>query len=256
MNTTQVRRVLLRPRNAGLMTFHGEVVADSWPAIVPLEMFRQCEAILTSPERPQQSEAKFKYLLSGIAKCFCSRYVTGFGAEGHRRSYRCKIHQEGGKYVPGHANRAMTPLDDYVREVTAEYIRRDDVRQALIARMEKLDATAQPVQGQSISELLNRKHALARLFAQGSISESQLVEGSREIEGKIGRLESMAVAKGSNRAVAGVILTDDPGASFLAADTDVQREVVRSLLNIQLKPTGPHRGAFDPSSLQISPRDD
>lgn len=254
MNTTQVRRVLLRPRNAGLMTFHGEVVADSWPPILPLELFRQCEAILTSPDRPQQSEAKFKYLLSGIVKCFCGRYMTGFGAEGHRRSYRCKIHQEGGKYTPGHANRAMAPLDEYVTAAAALYLDRDDFKMAVRADAQLLAENEQPAESSDIGELIARKNALARMFAQSLISESQLIEGSREIEQKLDSMKGQAAATIGSKVMAEFAFAEHPGAAFLAASPDVQRELLRTVFDITLRPTGPHRGEFEPASVDMSPR--
>ncbi|WP_082046026.1 recombinase family protein [Arthrobacter sp. L77] len=249
-NTTEVRRTLLRHRNAGLMTFHGEIVSDGWPAIVSLDKFRKCEAILTSGDRPKQSENKFKYLLSGIAKCYCGLYVTGFGAES-RRSYRCKVHQEGGRYIPGHANRAMGPLDSYVRQAVAAYLDREDVRAALLAALQQIEDDSQPVQSADIADLLDRKHSLVRLYAQGAITESQLVEGTQEIVSRISALESMAVANGGSRAVTGMLLDDNPGAAFLGAAVDLQREVLRALVSIELQPTGAYRGQFDPESLKI-----
>lgn len=253
MNTTQVRRVLLRPRNAGLMTFHGEVVADSWPAIVPLETFRQCEAVLTSPERPQQSEAKFKYLLSGIAKCFCGRYMTGFGAEGHRRSYRCKIHQEGGKYVPGHAHRAMAPLDDYVLKLAAARLDNPEYKAEIMAEARILDDREAPPESSNMGELIGRKNSLARMFAQGLISESQLVEGSREIEQKLDAIKQAAAANIGSRVLANFAFAENAGESFLAAGTETQRELLRSAFSITLKPSGPFRGEFDPSTVDMFP---
>lgn len=254
MNTTQVRRVLLRPRNAGLMTFHGEVVADSWPAIVPLETFRQCEAALTSPDRPQQSEAKFKYLLSGIAKCFCGRYMTGFGAEGHRRSYRCKIHQEGGKYVPGHAIRAMAPLDDYVLRMAAAWLDRPDYKAAIMADAQLLADKEAPGESADMAELLARKNSLARMFAQGLISESQLIEGSRELEQKLDSIKQAASAGIGSRIMTNYAFAENAGKSFLEADTDMQRELLRSAFSITLQPSGPFRGSFDPSTVDMFPR--
>ena len=253
MNTTQVRRVLLRPRNAGLMTFHGEVVADSWPAILPLETFRQCEAILTSPDRPQQSEAKFKYLLSGIVKCFCGRYMTGFGAEGYRRSYRCKIHQEGGKYVAGHANRAMAPLDDYVLRMAAAWLDREDFKAAIIADAQTLADKEAPAESSDIAELVSRKNSLARMFAQGLIGESQLIEGSREIEQKLNAMKDAAAANMGSRIMANFAFAENAGQVLLEADTDMQREVLRSAFSITLKPSGPFRGSFDPSTVEMQP---
>ncbi|WP_427129339.1 recombinase family protein [Pseudarthrobacter sp. S9] len=251
-NTTEVRRTLLRTRNAGLMTFHGEVVSDKWPAIVPLDQFRKCEAILTDDSRPKQSESKFKYLLSGVAQCYCGRTMTGFGVAA-KRAYRCKVHQEGGRFVPGHAHRAMQPLDDFVKAKAAAWLNRDDVKAGLREMFDAQDAV-QPVNSEDISDLIDRKHSLARLFAQGSITESQLVEGSKEVESKLARLEDQAVANGGSRGVAAAVLSENPGAAFLGADVEVQREILRTLFTIELQRTGPYRGVFDESSVKMRPK--
>ncbi|MEV8081127.1 recombinase family protein [Pseudarthrobacter oxydans] len=252
-NTTEVKRTLLRARNAGLVTFHGEVVSNEWPALVSLEDFRKCQAILTDDSRPKQSESKFKYLLSGIAECFCGRTMTGFGTMA-KRAYRCRVHQEGGKFISGHAHRAMQPLDDYVRAFAVSYLRLPDMADRIRAEMQRLEDAQQPEQRQDIAELIERKHALARLFAQGVISESQLVEGSREVEAKLEWHGQQAAANGMQRGLAAVVLTDDPGGSFLASDVEVQREILRSMFTIRLQPTGPHRGEFDPSTVKIQGR--
>lgn len=253
-NTTEVRRVLLRPRNAGLLTFHGEVVSDAWPAIVPLEDFRACEARLTDQSRPRQSESKFRYLLSGILLCHCGRYMTGFGVDA-KRSYRCKIHQEGGKYVRGHASRAMEPLDGYVRQLAAAYFRRDDIQRALLAAAQDHADTAGPQPDSAIGDLLNRKNALARVFAQGGISESQLIEGTREVESKLAALEAAAISGRSSSVTTGLLLHRDPGAAFLESPVDVQREILRNHFTIEARPTGAYRGEFDPSSVHIEPKE-
>lgn len=249
-NTTEVRRTLLRARNAGLVTFHGEVVSDDWPALVTLEDFRKCQAILTDDSRPKQSESKFKYLLSGIAKCFCGRTMTGFGTEA-RRSYRCKVHQEGGKFVPGHAQRAMQPLDDYVRAMTVAYLQRPDIVEQIRRDLQSHADTAAPAARSEVAELIDRKHALARMFAQGLITESQLVEGSKEIEAKQAHHLKEGINKGLQRGLAAVALADDPGAAFLAFDIELQRETIRSLMAVALQPTGAYRGYFEPASVSI-----
>jgi site-specific DNA recombinase len=252
MNTTQVRRTLLRPRNAGLMTFHGEVVSDQWPAVVSLDQFRKCEAILTDQNRPKQAESKFKYLLTGVAKCHCGRTVTGFGVEA-KRAYRCKVHQEGGTYVAGHIYRAMGPLDDYVRSMAIAYLGRKADVKALRQEIRRREQESMPVIQDDMAVLIARKHSLARLFAAGAISESQLVEGSREIEAMAKNLEDRAVASGSSRAVAAIVLTDDPAAAFRAAHVEQQRAFIREVFDVQLLKTGPSRGHFDSKTVSVKP---
>lgn len=252
-NTTEVRRTLLRARNAGLVTFHGEVVSSDWPAIVPLETFRECEAILTDDSRPKQSESKYRYLLSGIIECFCGRTMTGFGTT-VKRAYRCRVHQEGGKFISGHAHRAMQPLDDYVTAMAAAYLRLPEMIERWRAEMQRLEDANKPEQRQDIKELIERKHSLARLFAQGSITESQLVEGSQEIESKLSWHQEQATANGVQRGLASVVLADDPGEAFLTSDVEGKREILRSIFRIQLQQTGPNRGEFDESSVKITRR--
>lgn len=252
MNTTQVRRVIVRPRNAGLLTFHGEVVSDAWPAIVSLEEFRQCEAILTDTSRPRQAESKFKYLLSGVALCYCGRSMTGFGVEA-RRSYRCKVHQEGGKYVRGHATRAMGPIDEYVLSAAVAYLRGAG-RELVMASLGKLQDGARPAASADVAALVDRRHSLARMFAQGSITESQLVEGSQEIAGKLARLEGAAAARGGNAVLAALAVSGDPGAMLEGADVEVQREILRALFTIELLESGPYRGFFDESTVRMLPK--
>lgn len=209
--------------------------------------------MLTSPDRPQQSEAKFKYLLSGIAKCYCGRYMTGFGAEGHRRSYRCKIHQEGGKYVPGHAMRAMAPLDNYVLRMAAAWLDRPDYKAAVIADAQLLADQEAPAESFDMAELIARKNSLARMFAQGLISESQLIEGSREIEQKMDSIKQTAAANIGSRVMANFAFAENGGELFLEADTDMQRELLRSAFSITLQPSGPFRGSFDPTTVDMFP---
>ena len=253
MNTTQVRRVLLRARNAGLATFHGEVVSDSWPAIIPLPLFRQVEAVLNSPERRGQSASKFRYLLSGVALCYCGRYMTGFGVEG-KRAYRCSVHQEGGRFVRGHATRKMEPLDSYVLATAAAYLGRNDVRSALVRAMQELAERSRPIQSSDVAALLSRKNALARLFAQGALSEAQLVEGTREIAVKLDDIERVASGAGGNGAMARLALAPDPVAALMDAPVDVQREALRALFVVRLNEAGPFRGSFDPSTVRIEPK--
>jgi hypothetical protein len=148
----------------------------------------------------------------------------------------------------------MRPLDEYVLMAAAAYLDTEDFKAGVLAEMRKAANESEPPTSADIAVLLDRKNALARMFAQGAITESQLVEGTREIEGKISALERRAVANGGNRAVVSLMMTDDPSAWFMAADVDVKREILRAVLDIELQRTGPHRGQFDPASVIITPR--
>ena len=110
---------LIRPRNAGLLTFHGETVSDQWPPIVPLEDFRAVEQMLTAPERRRTSTVKHRYLLSGVLYCHCGRVMHGLRHSTRGTRYRCSVQFEHGTDRTGHTTRRMEPLDQHVRGAVA-----------------------------------------------------------------------------------------------------------------------------------------
>lgn len=257
-NTTQVRRVLLRPRNAGLVTFHDEVVSDGWPAILSVEDFRAMEAKLNDRSVPRQSAAKFKYLLSGLVTCHCGEFLTGFGAApstarpDYRRMYRCRIHQQGGRYVRGHVTREMHKLDDFVKHVIAGYLNRVDVKEAVLKAAADMAADNVPASLPDVSELMTRKQDLARLFAAGVIEESQLIEGTAQIRGELAEIERRAIQQGGNSELVTVLMSADPGQAFLVAETPIQRAVIKATANIQiLAGTKPGAG-FNPALVHFA----
>lgn len=81
---TVLRKLLLRPRNAGLMEVDGEIVGRAnWAPIVPEEKWRACKAILTAPERRTTTGNARKWLGSGLYRCgvLVGRYTTFDGIE-------------------------------------------------------------------------------------------------------------------------------------------------------------------------------
>ncbi|MGP5228195.1 recombinase family protein [Arthrobacter rhombi] len=256
LNTTQVSRILMRSRNAGLVTHRGEVVADGWPPIVPLEDFRRAEAILNDPARKQDSPHKRKYLLSGILRCHCGRRVTGFMDNRGVGAYRCSVHQEGAKYVRGHCQRKMAPIDAFVLGRVADYLGREDVKNALVATFDELAEESFTVAPDgALKALLDRKNALVRLFAQGAITESQLVEGSAEVQGKLDGMEREASSRTGSTALAGMLIREDPAKAFMDAPVLLQREVIGSLFEIHLVPRS-RKGqvGVDPESIVFYPK--
>ncbi|RAN72776.1 hypothetical protein B5P43_31780 [Bacillus sp. SRB_336] len=259
MNTTQVRRILMRSRNAGILTFHGEPVGSDWPPIVTVEEFRQMAAILNDPTRPAQSESKYRYLMSGLARCWCGRAMVGFGAQAtaehpeYRRSYRCSVHSEGGRYVRGHANRGRPGFDEYVTEVVAALLEREDVRHGLLSYA-VADGEAPTTAGDDSTALIARRESLARMFAAGQIEEAQLVEGTAQIRDALAELETNAAAHGRNRALVTAFTQDRPAEYFRAASLDARRAIIRALVTVDLLEGAPRGGVFSPAHVTIKPR--
>jgi site-specific DNA recombinase len=87
-----LKRVLLRPRNAGLLEHHeaGRVRA-TWPAIFSEQEWQRLTAVLSDPSRSKRRGAPRRYLLSGILRCGeCGRrMVSGPAPQGRTRTYIC-----------------------------------------------------------------------------------------------------------------------------------------------------------------------
>jgi len=77
---TQVRQVLLAPRNADLRVLRGRVIGTgNWPAIVPEDIWRGVVDILADPKRRTRRSRARKHLLSGLALCGVCGNVLGSG---------------------------------------------------------------------------------------------------------------------------------------------------------------------------------
>lgn len=258
LNTTQVKRILLRHRNAGLITFHNDVVASSWPPIVSLREFRQMEEKLKDRSFPPQSEAKFKYLLSGLVKCHCGEYMTGFGAApskdrpDYRRMYRCRVHQQGGRYLRGHATREMHRLDDYVTEVIAHYLNREDVKQRILDAASELAARTNQGASPDITDLLARREDLARLFATGLIDEAQLIEGTAMVRSEIAELERRAAQQGGEPYLVEMLMSSNPGDSFRRLETLDKRPVIRALVEVEILDGAVPGAGFNPELIRFN----
>ena len=254
--TTQVHRILKRERNAGLVTFHGEVVADGWPAIVTLEEYRTMREALDSRDLPRMSQSKYKYLLSGLVRCHCGRRMTGTGAQAtvekpdYRRMYRCTVHTEGGKFQRGHAIREMHRLDSYVLDVISG--RLDSVKGQILEELSsRSNRKTLKSAGATANQLMERKADLARLFAAGLIEESQLIEGTALVREQMNQLSSAAASSATEEALVSLVMEDHPGAAFLRLDVARQRAVIRSLADIRiLEGTRPGAG-FQPELIEF-----
>ncbi|MFF4823122.1 recombinase family protein [Streptomyces sp. NPDC001312] len=81
---TELRRALLRPRNAGLIDHRGEIVGRAaWPPLTTEEKWRAVKTILEQPERRTTPGNARKWVGSGIYRCgaLVTRYRAADGRE-------------------------------------------------------------------------------------------------------------------------------------------------------------------------------
>jgi len=91
---TNVKKALLRPRNAGLIDIQGQVTDTKavWLPIIPQSEWERCGAILTSSSRSKPHKFQ-RWLVSGIAVCgVCGEAMCSSAGKDRKESfpiYRC-----------------------------------------------------------------------------------------------------------------------------------------------------------------------
>ncbi|MCX4413199.1 recombinase family protein [[Kitasatospora] papulosa] len=183
--SSNLRGVLLKPRNAGLQTYSQwvekpdgrrvrlteETGTGNWESIVSEGLFRALVRYLSDPERNTGGGGKRKALLSGVVKCSkCKAVVTQGWSKKNAAGERYRIYTcSGGRCITCPAD----PLDSYV------------VRK-VIDRAEEWNAAppTDDVDEEREAELLaeemattERRTALAEMFAAGDIDASTMRAG-------------------------------------------------------------------------------
>jgi len=254
----QLRELLLRPRNAGLI--HSGRVAGSapmtiigkaqWPAIIDEETWSALVALLTEPSRRNNASNDPNWLGSGIYSCgLCggTMRVTSIGATpargGTRRHhYRC--------IEKPHLTIAVKATDDHVKGVVAELVRDPRIVAAMTPTTDDGALTVDR----------ERRAVLSASLAQTEADYDADLIDARRYKAKVEKLSAETaeidarLADAVRQSTASPILSAvDPGAAFLAAPLDVQRAVLRAVLRVEVMPAGQRGAKWSPQRLHLSP---
>jgi site-specific DNA recombinase len=252
-----LRRVLIRPRNAGLMEHQGkEIGAASWSAIVPEDAWRAVRAILTDATRRTTPGNERRWLMSGLALCgICGCTVrassAGIGGVGHRPAYRCRTNRG------SHVVRDARTLDDFIAAVVVERLSRPDAAD-LLRRDQRIDTTELHIEAVAVRQRLTD---LAAMYADGGVDARQLREGSERLRTRLDDLERQ-IADAARGSALAVFAGRDPKTVWESLDLSRQRAVVDLLMTVTINPTrrgrtpGWRKGEpyFDPGSIELTPK--
>lgn len=263
--TSTVHKVLSRPRNAGLVEHHGELVmgADGkpvkgrWPAIVSDDTWRAVHAILSDPgRRTNKGGTAPSHLMSGIALCGgCGLgVVVNASAEGTPR-YRCSRHARGLPKKPGpHASRRVADIDALVEYLAVGRLKRDDAEQLLRAdRGEERTALLGRREG---IEAKNRKDF--ELYQQEILTDMELATARRTAREQLAAVDEKLRAIEAADAVAPFL--GSPQRAWDNAVVDQRRVLVSSLMYVTLMPGAKFSrppgwkqgdGQFDPRLVDV-----
>lgn len=237
---TTVRNLLLRPRYAGIATYHGaEIGVGTWPAIVDEPTYRAAAAVLTDPKRRHnRTGSARKYLGSGLYVCgVCGAAVrtTGRTVES---SYLCPAQ---------HVHRSRQRVDELVTAVIEARLRQPDVADLLVRDEADL---AEPLR-QEAGVLRLRLEQAAADYAAGLMDGHQLHHASERIRERLAEVEQALADLGRQNGLGAVLAASDPADAFAAAPLGVQRAVIAAICTVRLHRGSPGR-VFDPTSVEIA----
>jgi site-specific DNA recombinase len=254
---TELRRVLVRPRNAGLMQHRGQVVGPAgWPAILPEDTWRGVCAVLGDPARRSTTSTARRWLLSGLARCgVCGDLVrsTSPGSSRGRPTkpgYTCRS----GKHVV----RDAAEVDAFIAAVIVERLRRPDAADLLVPD-QQVDVTALHLRDAALDA---RRRELGRLAGDGAIDPDQLVEATAAIRHQRERITDQLAAASRGSVLAGVADAPDPAAAWAGLDLSRQRAIIDTLVEVVILPARRGRrpgwqageSYFDPRTVRVTPK--
>ncbi len=254
IDSVALRRILLRPRNAGLIDHKSEVLGQAqWPAIVPEDTWRAVVTVLKDPSRVTTSGPERVWLGSGIYRCgVCAAPVrsslSGSTESSRAKTYVCRVN----KCVV----RRCADVDAVVRGVIEARLARGDLAD-LLARGQDPDTLAAD-QSEAVA-LRQRLEALVSMFAEGSLTRAQLIEGTKRVTDRLRAVEDRLAASAAGSSVARLVTSPDPVAAWHSAELDAQRSIVDTLLEVTIlparrgRPSGWVKGSpyFDPETVAI-----
>lgn len=247
--STAVRNMLLRPTNAGLSAYRGEIVgASTFPAIITEDQWRTVSAIITNPDRRSQTDSRVRHLLAGLLRCgACGTAMktssrAGGGTSKAKFYYKCPARGE------GHSFQTAGPVEDLIADMVIARLDQPGIISRLAGstshdRQHALQAEAVSLRG--------RLNEAAESFADGLITAKQLESITSRVQGKLETIDK-DMAMMARASVVPASAAGNVRAWWESAGIEVQRRVIDALMVPSVDPirkSAPR--VFDPSRVRI-----
>ncbi len=249
-----LRKVLLRARNAGIRVFRAEPVKDNegnyvlgdWPALISIEKWEAVVALTRKRQRPERRDNATKYLLSGIIRCArCGYKLRGIPVwdkkKGKLRSFAYVCEKRFSDQC-GKLSVSGGPVDKLIRELVWATVER-----SLAGQMIKQDASW--AKGGELTRVEEDIRDLKKQWKAREIRASIYASTLESLESERDSLKAdraLFTATHSQPLNNSVISTGWEGLSL-----ERQRDVVRTVLSTALIHPAKSRGAnFDPGRVE------
>ncbi len=248
---TEVRSMMLRPRNAGIIRHRGQEAGPSrWPALLDEATWRSVVSLLTEPSRRTTPGNERRYLGTGLYECGqCSatvRMVTSNknGAK-YATAYACRADKT-------HVVRKVGPIDAYVELHVRDRLKQPEIAELLAARKDPVDVRGAQRDMRQARRTLDE---LAAAFGAGELDMQEWRAARKSARERLERAQKVMEYAVEVNPVAGLVGAEDVDAAWDALDLSRQRSVISYLMTVRLFPGRkgrlPGGTYFDAESVRI-----
>jgi len=247
----EVRSMLLRPRNAGIIKHRGEEAGPAiWAPVLDEPLWRSMCAVLDDPGRRTAPGNERKYLGSNIYLCgLCGqtmRCSTGNKTKGGVSvpSYSCRASK--------HLTRRCDLLDDYIMMLILGRLSRPDAADMLAEREDPIDVRGAQRDMREARETLTE---LAQELGAGAMDMLEWRAASKAARTRLKAAENVLSRAVEVNPVVGLVGVDDVEAAWNRLGLSRQRAVLVYLMAVTVRPA--RRGRlpggvyFDADSIDV-----
>ncbi|MER7801271.1 recombinase family protein [Streptomyces parvulus] len=248
---TEVRSMMVRPRNAGIIRHRGQEAGPArWPALLDEGTWRSVVALLSDPARRTTPGSERKHLGTGLYECGqCSapvRIVTSNknGAK-YATAYACRVDKT-------HVVRKVGPVDAYVVLNVTERLAEPGMADLLAAREDPVDVRGAQRDMRLARETLD---TLAAEFGAGEMDVQEWRTARKAARERLENAQKLLERAVEVNPVAGLVGAEDVNAAWDALSLSRRRAVISYLMTVRLFPGKkgrlPGGTYFDRDSVRI-----
>jgi site-specific DNA recombinase len=240
--------MLKRPRNAGILVFHGQEAGKApWEPILAEAQWREVVSILSDPaRRTHVTSNRISELGSGLYVCgLCAAKLrVGTSGNGSKvRCYRCPDHN--------HLTQAQQPLDEFVEWAIIAKLSEPDAI-SLLTRSAEPDLSGVYTERQVVT---GRLEELGAMFAAGDIDGISFKRANADLRAKLAALDARIQASESRSPLSAMAGAEDVAARWAELDLSVRRGILDTLMVVTVGPARYRGGRFDQDRVSITSPD-
>ncbi|MCK8645634.1 recombinase family protein [Mycobacterium colombiense] len=262
---TTVRQMLMRPRNAGLAVYGGDIpradngtrlatwngsacilegVETDWPAIISRDTYDAVCAVLANPKRLTGKSPGRVNLLTGLAICGHCKKPIGSGLVRTKRAgvkrpvYTCKHCRK--------ITRDMASVDQKVIDVITARLARPDA--AKVFARPTVDTKALTAEADKYRALIAAAEAD---YDNGDIDAKRMNARISMIQPKLDAVTVQLLGSSTSRVLDGLVGEPDAAERFDKLPLDRKRAVIDTIATVTIDPATYAGEAFNPNCIRV-----